>query len=74
LLGVCNIIDGSDILGYFTWSCRSCLEYESANLAGISFLILRDLHLAVVAVVWKKSRWRYRTLAGCRLWGNLALQ
>lgn len=46
----------------------------SANLADISFLILRDLHLAVFTVVWKESRWQYWTLAICILWGNLALQ
>lgn len=28
LLGVCNIIDSSDVSGYFTWSCHSCLECE----------------------------------------------
>lgn len=71
---MCNIIDSPDVLDYFTWSCHSCLEYESANLADISFPILRELHLAAFAVVWKKSRWQYRTLAVCILWGNLALQ
>lgn len=71
---MCNIIDGSDILNYFTWSCHSCLECKSANLADTSFLILRDRHLAVFTVGWKKSRWQDRTLAMCTLWGNLALQ
>lgn len=71
---MCNFIDGSDILDYFTWSCHSCLEYKSANLAAIGFPIWRDLHLAVFAAVWKKSRWRYRTLAMSTLWGKLALQ
>lgn len=74
LLGVCNIIDSSDVLDSFSWSCHSCLEYESANLAGISFPVLRELHLAAFAVVWKKSRWQYWTLAVCILWGDLALQ
>lgn len=53
---MCNIIDGYDVLDYFTWSCHSCVEYKSANLDDISFLILRDLHFAVFAVVWKKNR------------------